>query len=274
MRFTFTLKTVMIALALLSGIVVAGAYTTVRARPVTGSGSIGSMIYNGVAVVTTGEVGSNILELGNNGQEIVSSGDLYLRPQALTEAQGVRFTTDATGRTSVHAKGGVCFATGQCQDTWPTGTSTSLWTLSSGILSPSTATDSLTWIQPDDTGAAELVSDISSTETLRVSNTSGIAARFGDVSLYNSLYINSRAGGDEMVITDPADLNTLYKVWHSGNDGHSNNPASPGPDASLLDGEKISFRYTTTCAAPSVPALHHCFCADVTPSTTKCIALQ
>lgn len=264
----------MITLAVLSSVVFVGAYTTVRARPVTGSGSIGSMIYNGVAVVTTGEVGSNILELGNSGQEIVSSGDLYLRPQALTEAQGVRFTTDVTGRTSVHAKGGVCFATGQCQDTWPTGTATSLWTLSSGILSPSTATDSLVWSRPDSAGAAELVSDIASTETLRVSNTAGIAARFGDVSFYNSLYINSRAGGDEMLIADPADLNTLYKVWHSGNDGHSGNLASPGPDASLLDGVNVLFRYTTTCSAPQVPALHHCFCAKVTSSTTKCIALQ
>lgn len=51
-------------------------------------------VYQGVVVIAPG--GGKILELGNEGQDIVSTDSIYLRPNSLTEANGARVVKNGT----------------------------------------------------------------------------------------------------------------------------------------------------------------------------------
>lgn len=260
---------------------------TVIAKPLTGSGVVGTMVYQGVALVTSGESGSSILELGNNGQEIASSGDIYLRPNYLPATSGsvlqaIRLVKNSTtGRTDVYAPGGVCFASGTCQDTWPSGGGSSLWTLVSGQrLQTSTAGQTLSFVKNSPStpigNALEVVAQNTDT-ALGVSNTVGIAGQFANgASIQGNIIVDKRSGGDEFQMVD-TDTNITYKVWHYGNDGHTS--SATGLDASKLDGKPLIFYHFPTSSLASCGSNgtdRHCFCGNFFSGTTtwQCIKLQ
>lgn len=285
-RRRFYLNSLLIT-ALCSLVVVFVATVSVIAKPLTGSGVIGTMVYQGVALVTSGESGSSVLELGNNGQEIASSGDIYLRPNYLPATSGsvlqaIKFVKNATtGRTDVYAPGGVCFASGTCQDTWPTGGGTSLWNLVSGQrLETATAGRTVSFVKNNPSSATanavELVAQNTDT-VFGVSNTFGIAAQFSQGALIQgNVIVDKRSSGDEFLMVN-TDTNTSYKVWHYGNDGHTS--SATGLDASKLDGTPIIFYHFPTTSLASCGSNgtdRHCFCGNFFSGTTtwRCIKLQ
>lgn len=219
-----SINPISITITLLALVVTLAYRQVVEASPVT-SGSLqsGAEIYQGLIAVTTGEAGSSLMEIGDAGTTIASSGDLYLRPNGLSAANGLRLERVGT-KTNVHARGGVCLDT--CRDTWPpSGAGTSYWQLLGTTVEPLDASNSLNFAksltQPyvglDLTGKG-------GSPSLNVSNASSnpnaAAAKFGyDLQINGQLDINPRADGQEILLTKSyCDSNTLTgeTSWYQG----------------------------------------------------------
>lgn len=238
----------------------------------------GANVYQGLVAVTSGEAGAALMEIGNAGQEIASTGPLRLRPDYLTGANSVWMVGDlSTGRANLHAPGGVCFASGACADTWPA-TGANNWQLAlNQYLKPTAAANTMQFIQPVAnlfTPALDLVAN-NADHALSVSNTIGEAAQFvSGATLEGDLLVDARPSGDEIVIVrNTANGAVSYPVWHAGNDGHT--ATGTGPDASKLDNINFDFRSPLSptalrCGALAGPA--HCFCADF--NGIKCVYLR
>jgi hypothetical protein len=87
---------------------------------------IKAAVYQGVVVIAP--TTTNVIELGNAGRDIAGNGDLYLRPNGLTEAQGARFVASG-GVTDLYV-GSLClYGSGSevCQSGIPSGGSDTFW---------------------------------------------------------------------------------------------------------------------------------------------------
>lgn len=221
-----------------------------------GAAVAGSVVYDGVAVVTTGGSGEGLLELGHvsndagnglaTGLDIASTGSINLRPSALTAANSVNAVRNGgTGRTDLVLPGGICFGSGAgqtCNTTWPAGGSSSYWTNVGGLyLQPTTLTSALVINRANSTymsTALEAVSDIAGDAALSVDTTGAIAAQFeGGAYTNGNVYVTANGADQVQVVVDGA----LRNVWHPGNDGHNS-----GLDASQLDGVGLEFKYVAS----------------------------
>ena len=241
----------------------------------------GSTVYQGVAIVTSGEPGSALMELGNGGKEIASTDKIQLRANSATGAAAVRVEKDAaTGRANLHAPGGVCFGAGNCVTAWPTGGSgTTFWHANGGVnIQPETITNGIDFSPTLANYNAGLELTANNTDrALYVSNKIGVsatsAAQFvGGIDITGDLLIDARPSGDELVINKNG---VDYPVWHSGNDGHT--ATGTGPDASLLDGESFEFqrmRGNGLKACGGSAAAGHCFCVNFGGYGVQCVRLQ
>lgn len=219
-----------------------------------GAAIAGSVVYDGVAVVTTGGSTDGLLELGHvstdagngltAGLDIASTGTINLRPSSLTAANSVNVVRNGgTGRTDLVLPGGICFGTGAgqvCNTTWPAGGSSSYWTNVGGLyLQPTTLTSALVINRANPTNsstALEAVSDIAGDAALSVDTTGTIAAHFeGGAYTNGNVYVT--ASGIDQVQTIYG--GTMRNLWHPGNDGHNS-----GLDASQLDGVGLEFTYS------------------------------
>lgn len=246
---------------LVVGVLVFARMGLVQASPVT-SGALksGAEVYQGLVAVTSGEGGSSLMELGLNGSTIASTGDLYLRSNRLTGAQGVRFQKVGT-KTNVHALGGVCLS-GVCKDVWPTsGSGVSYWATAGTKIQPNPTTNAVTFnrtawssagaldVVGQTSGAALDVNNINTGALAAAANFSGALNVLGDVnvtsrvsndeifSLQNSCSYDSPYRGNTCTPGPDGDLycqgyvpeayptarclTQTYKVWHAGNDGHT-----------------------------------------------------
>lgn len=96
-------------------------------------------VYGGVLTITHG---SQALEIGNNGRDIGSTGDLYFRPGLLSQVNGMRVFKNGS-LSDVLVTGRLClFGTGtaDCRSVWPVGGGSNYWQLSGSYLQPNTAT--------------------------------------------------------------------------------------------------------------------------------------
>lgn len=233
----------------------------------------GANVYQGLIAVTSGESGAALMEIGNAGQEIASTGTIRLRADKAStlQGQGIEIERDSgTGRANLLARGGVCFGAGTCLDTWPSGSGTSYWKLANQYVQPSTAGDTVQFTPLAGTSNPALDIVASNTDyTLKASNTVGDATSFlNGATLENDLLVDTRPAGDEIVIFRN---NIAYPIWHAGNDGHT--VTGTGPDAGRLDSIPIQFRTATGSATCSGISQRHCFCL-ATAFDFKCIALD
>lgn len=275
-RYSVTLFTIL--LATLSVVVVWQANTSQAqsgGAGTVGAGTVGSAVYDGVAVVTTGGNSDGLLEIGHvstdaangliTGLDIASTGTINLRPSSLLAANSVQLIRNGTsGRTDLLLPGGICFGTGTptCYTTWPSGGSSSLWTVvSNQYIQPTTLTNSILINRPSYPGSVtglEAVSDVSGDAALSVNTSGTLAAQFsGGAKINGDIEVNGSGSDQVQLLTS----GTLYNVWHPSNDGHNS-----GLDVSKLDGIQISTQYTTKLR----------FCGAFTFPTTgvKCIDLQ
>ncbi len=98
-------------------------------------------VYGGVLTILDG---SQAMEIGNNGRDIGSTGDLYFRPQ-LPESRGIRFFKNGSAE-DVLITGKLCLngsGSQDCRDVWPTAGGGNYWQVNSGYLEPNTATYAL-----------------------------------------------------------------------------------------------------------------------------------
>lgn len=205
-RPRFQYRTTLVS-ALAGMLIVLSLRSSVFASPIS-SGTLqsGAEVYQGLVAVSPGTAGANLMELGLSGSTIASTGDLYLRPNALTGGNGVRLE-NVGGKTRLHAIGGVCLG-GTCLDKWPDGgAGTSYWQLSGGRVTPLVATNSLLFDKPDWSQPYQGLdlNGKSGAATLSIGNTStspnASAASFGgELGLWGQVDLNSRAGGDEIVL--------------------------------------------------------------------------
>lgn len=117
------------------------------AGPVTNPGNspfVKLGVYQGViAVVPDG--GANVLEIGNAGRDIASSGDLYLRPGGVSAANAIKIGRATFAEAAITPQGGrICLdpaqngASWDCQLAWSSGSGTGdlLWTSAGGKVYP------------------------------------------------------------------------------------------------------------------------------------------
>ncbi len=93
-------------------------------------------VYQGLISIVP--AGGQVMEIGNVGQDIASSGDIYLRPGSLSTVASdyARFYKDASAanKVSLSIPGKLCLA-GDCKAAWPTGASGPITKHSIGNLS-------------------------------------------------------------------------------------------------------------------------------------------
>lgn len=263
---------------------------SVMAGPVTGGANnppyVETAVYQGVVSIIPGGAGESLMEIGNLGQDIASTGDLNFRPQGVSgNNTAVKFTKNGgTGKTDLHVYGRLCLA-GSCLDTWPTPGGTSYWTQNS------------TWLEPLTAGRG-LVTDTSGPGT----STSDGFYVFGDHPDAATLVTKTTAGGLALTVdgisqingsldvtgaltrldvlplcgTFPANYTCVYPddyttstVWHPGNDG-----VGSGLDASKIDGidfDILHYPQDTQCGAGTT----WCICGDFSATNSvECLSLQ
>ena len=242
-----TLRWSLVALALIgvslaSQSIFAGSVTNPGGSPVTKLA-----VYQGVLSIAPGRDTNNVLEFGNNGSDIASTGNIYFRPGRLAETNSVRFA-GTSGKTDIYIPGRLCI-NGACVPPWPSGSGTSLWQQNGvqleTINTPSTQPRGVEILNPNASlveggSALEAVGNKNGTSVVYISNTSGPALQLnaggyirGDLSLTTSN------------ITSPITVNYTFngvpgvgKVWYPGNDG-----AGSGLDADMLDSQLLHFSF-------------------------------
>lgn len=205
-------------------------------------------VYQGVIAVIPGGIGDSLLEIGNQGKDIASTGDIYLRPHSLTGANtGVRVTKNGnSGITDLHVYGRLCLA-GQCEHTWPSAGGTSFWTQTSTWLEPSTAGQGL-YTASSGVGfggyGLEVYGDHSDAALYISKQTAGGTAlqSASSVEIRGSLNVTGQMtmldcppGGN---CPDLASM-SVGRIWEPANDGRAS-----GLDAARIDG--FNFRVLRT----------------------------
>ena len=233
-------RLLLIPIAFLSGLVatlliqqvVAGGVTNPGAAPFTKVG-----VYQGVISIIPDNA-SSVMEIGNAGRDIASTGTIYLRPGSVAAAQAISFYKDAAtaNKTTLDVPGNICLS-GVCLNAWPSGAGSSFWTQTG------------THVQPVNLGyqvsiARALPLEIYSNhaqEAALFSNALGYSARIesGSFDVTGSLEVTS-ASPDAITVSDPFANPTecpgnICRVWNPSNDG-----AASTLDADLLDGRGLS----------------------------------
>ncbi len=218
-----------------------------QAGPVTGGPGnppvVGSAVYQGVLAIIPAGAGDSIMEIGNTGSDIASTGDLYFRTsQVLGSAAASLVKNSGTGKTDLNLPGGLCLS-GLCKKNWPVGGGgTSYWTTNS------------TWIEPVSNRGmyiSRAATDASLSGALQVFGDNPVAAVsidssgvgdaltvgsalnvYGDIEVTGAITVlDCPPPGYNCPSPDPWEIGT---VWHPGNDGRNS-----GLDASLLDGTDL-----------------------------------
>lgn len=234
--------------------------TQAKAGPVTGGANnppyVETAVYQGVIGIVPGGVGDSIMEIGNLGQDISSSGDLYLRPGAVSGTnQAVRFARNPTsGKTDLHVYSRICLA-GSCLDAWPTLGGTSHWVQSSTWLQPATASHGV-FTNTNGNGfspSIEVFGDHPDAAVAITKTTAGGNAL--EVRSYAEIYgyldvtgaitmLECPPGGSCWNFPDDYSTGT---VWHPGNDGIGSTL-----DASKLDGYEMHIYREPYAPSPQI----------------------
>ena len=221
----------LIGVSLASQSIFAGSVTNPGGAPV-----IKMAVYQGVLTIAPGRDSGDILEFGNNGSDIASTGNIYFRPSRLAATNGVRFDgTSSSGKTDVYIPGRLC-VNGACITSWPTGGGVSLWQKNGSQLETITAGRGVEIVTPNTTyaggSALSVVGSANGVPAMYISNTSGPALQINKGGfLRGDLQINT------LNVTTPITFNGL-KVWYPGNDG-----IGTGLDADMLDGENLHLSF-------------------------------
>lgn len=259
-----------IAVGTLSLLGLWGCLQFAEAGPITGTKSnppTKLAVYQGVISIIPG-AGNSIMEIGNLGKEIISTGTINLRPQKLVAADGAQIVRTAAGKTDLKIPGRVCI-NGSCQSQWPVPSGTSLWTTSGTDLFPLTNTH----------GIYSAGSNLSNVPTLDIFGNHAEAALYiknnnltytSDTTLASNAYAlisegslwiqgNLDVTGKVTMIENPGTGPVTGTVWHAGNDG-----LNSGLDADYLDSIDFSFDRSPSvgaACAPGSPAGQFCICA-------------
>lgn len=216
-----------------------------RAQPVSSASISGSLerlaVKNGVITIAPGGSTDSVLELGNEGRDLASTGALYFRPDNTTAGTYFSKSADNTQNLlltgNLHVLDGITLG-GVRRTTWPAGDG---WAV--------TADDNL---KPQDPASAvelsatqglvvyQNTSLASGYDGLRVSNVQAgaPAADFGvgwfetrdSLEVTGGAYVCMIAGAGRC----EADQQFRGQVWTSANDGQQANDS--GPDADAIDG--------------------------------------
>lgn len=227
------------------------AAATVRASALSVGASLKATVYQGVASISPD--GTTLMELGNLGQDIAGTGDLYLRPGSLQETLGAKVTKNGTtadllvGSLCLYGSGSeVCqygVPSGGSGDTfWKTVTKSASYT----VLSPTNTDTGVsvgTWASPINGRALEVYANTTNAAVVvdgafatQVPNwSSGVYQGGGNVLVNGNLLVIDPTAGDAYdnggLTTYYADYASNYTPWSSVNDG-----ATSGLDADTFDG--------------------------------------
>lgn len=206
--------------------------------PVTPTANQRLMVYGGVATVSPGGPGDNQFELGNNGRDLVSSGNIVIRPdRTISTPSTTRFIGNADGTRSLSVSGDVRLLTdgrrvclqGDCRTSWAGGGS--YWS--------DRSEGSSWWLEPTDL-----------TQGLRLGTASPLTSTALEAT---GLFVSNRGGGNAATLTGNVfDVNRLdvygtliingKPAWTQINDG-----AGSGLDSAWLDGLTARFEHGNRC---------------------------
>lgn len=259
----------------LAGFFVVGGWVIaprVLASPISGTTTpAGATIYQGLLSIATTD-GQNLMEIGANGQDIASTGDIYLRPEQAPAFDGsrlkaIRLTKNGAGTAAdLYIPGGLCLY-GYCRDTWPTEQIGQNWVYGAGnylIENPSLIPppEGIFFSQPVSTAPA--LSLVAQGTALSLTNYStDFTAQDGlfasSVFVRGTLLVKNIAPVDRpnQEIIYGIEGGDTYHVWHAWNDGKNS-----GLDAAKLDG--VNFRITKDYLGSDFPdcqgANTYCLC--------------
>lgn len=222
-------------------------------------------VYGGIVSIVNG---TNALELGANGQDIASNGDIIFRPRDVFGQQAVNIKkNDSSGGSDMYVVGTVCLhgsGSADCRNQWPSG---SLWqqfspnytafavtpNVNNGVTIGTSAAAPTVTTQP-----GLLVSQPGSSYAARIlnANLSGSAIRVDGNVLFRAGFSASGTayiGGQE--------------VWYSGHEG-----VGSGLDADLMDGRQVTQQTAAQCSGTDHGTHFMCLCFDYS-GTKKCAAM-
>ncbi|MBI4090146.1 MAG: hypothetical protein HY421_01970 [Candidatus Kerfeldbacteria bacterium] len=213
-------------------------------------------VYGGVATVTP-VVGGPTLELGTDGTDIVSSGNIVIRPQSSPpNISNTRFTGGGSNVQNLLISGDLKLTTpgrqiclqGDCQSSWGGG---SFWAERSGGIFP------VYWLEPTDLSRG-----------LRIGESSAFTGKTALIANGLGAY-NIGGGAAARFIGDVKNINELHyfesftvnggEAWHEQNDGRGS-----GLDADNFDGVRAFYQpgtslmcYATFCLCFEGFLAHH-----------------
>jgi hypothetical protein len=264
-------------------------------------------VYQGVIALAPAGTNDSVMELGNAGRDIASTGDLFFRPSSLTYDVGIRLYNNA-GSADMNVPGKVCLHPGggaaDCRTEWPTGGGSNLW---DRIADAKAGHPDLGYLFPKQLNPPvnTLGVQIGSSGTpVQVGPATGPAADFTNTadSYYQAWMINTNTGvgalfqgnvyskaeifGSQRVCLGylgapepgiPLKCGPgFYEAWHPAdviNLGLKNEGINSGLDADLLGGLNVTIEPPTGCLALGFPneGVHAaCFCVDFPGVGKKC----
>lgn len=253
------------------------------AGPVTNVGSAPYSrltLYQGVVSVIPGI--TSALELGYRGEDIAASGDIYLRPGSVAQANGLRICTNCgNGVTATYANvvvpGQLCLYgpngnVADCRSAWPSGSGGgSTWDYVTDVGAGGWPA-AVKYLQPNAANA---------TRAIHIGSAgSAVAGTALDIAAGREVLVqNADAGGKALsVIGNTTFFDATVKqkitvngqeVYHPGNSG-----AGSGLDADTLTGHDVTLESATQCFVSDGDGRVGCICFRVKEGATflkKCI---
>ncbi|MBI4092862.1 MAG: hypothetical protein HY420_02975 [Candidatus Kerfeldbacteria bacterium] len=213
-------------------------------------------VYQGVAIVAPGDPGASIMEIGNAGRDIASTGSIFLRPNST--GSGTRFyqctagscfglqNLDLTGDLTIGKD--LCFFGGDCRSSWPPGTTEwKLINVFGPVLQPKVLTNAVHVGSPG--------SPVQGGPALNVAAPGGVATYVNRGSGYAGLF-----DGNVSTTADVKVYGTITSngrpVWDASNDGQGS-----GLDAGKIDGMVVRYETPDRCTDGRDQQEHlYCLC--------------
>jgi hypothetical protein len=266
-RLTVTVAVIVLLMSVASGD---------RAKPVSSASLSGSLerlaVKNGVITIAPGGSADSVLEIGNEGRDLASTGVLYFRPNNTTAGSYFSKSADNTQNLlltgNLHVNDGITLG-GVRRTTWPAGDG---WAV--------TADDNLTPqdpaspVAPGGLNVYQNTSLASGYDGLRVSNlqAGAPAGDFGtgwfetkdSLDVTGGAYVCMTAGAGQ------CEANPQFRgqVWTSANDGQQ--PDDSGPDADAIDG--LDAYFLDDCGGGGGGV--HCLCSMNEYGSPNCMLLR
>jgi len=255
-------------------------------------------VYQGVIALAPAGTNDSVMEIGNAGRDLASTGDLFFRPSSISYDVGIRLYNNG-GYADMNVPGKVCLHPGggaaDCRTEWPTGGGSNLW---DRIADAKLGHPDLGYLYPKETGLGIQIG--SNGTPVQVSPASGPAAEFisngssydyaawivhgnnGVGALFQgNVYSSSEVWGLQRVcVGNGAGLGPncgagFSEAWHPANAADpatANEGLNSGLDADLLDGMNVTLEYPTCTSGPDwqwgVKAA--CFCVTFPGNIKKC----